>query len=131
MPTRDEILARRNELLDRSIASEIAAYDFLRPPWVLYPGEHPFSIAWRMGNGEHQIMCWTRWLEGRDAGEVVAALQHFGAIPADWAWWAAEVLRLMAPGDGYVEDAYEVPFQQVREKLAAMGLAVNGEPSSE
>jgi hypothetical protein len=115
----DDILA---PLLD----AEVAAHGSVRPPWTFLPGVHPYDIAWRMGAGEGQIMLWHRWSDSREPSEKAAVIRTYGEVPADWAWWAAEATNLITVPDE--EDPRSVPFEVVRDKLAAIGIAVAGEP---
>jgi hypothetical protein len=121
MPTRDEILAT-------ALAEEVAEHGAVRPPWVRLPNVHPFDIAWRMGEGETHVMLWSAWSSGRDASEIVATIRRYGAVPADWAWWAAEASALL-PGEA--DELYEIPFEEVRGELVRAGIAVDGEPATE
>ncbi len=109
------------------LADEIAAHGTVRPPWMVLPDTHPMEIAWRMGEGETHLMLWHTWAEGRAAEEIVAAIKARGAVPADWAPWAAEAAGLVAEG----EDVDELSFEDVRGRLARVGVGVEGEPSEE
>ena len=114
-----------DEILARLLADEIRTHGSVRPPWVAFPGVHPFDIAWRMGAGETHMMLWSRWIEGRSATEVTAAVARHGPIPADWSWWVAEATGVIVDAD----DLYDVPFEDVRGRLADAGIAVAGVPS--
>ena len=106
------------------LREELAEHGSPRPPWIRFPDTHPFDIAWRMGAGETHVMLWGEW--DADTTERIAAIQKHGAVPADWAWWAADVAGLITG-----EDSYDVPFEDVRRELATVGITVAGEPSPE
>src|SRR3954452_7308901 len=99
---------------------ELAQHGSVRPPWILFPGVHPFDIAWRMGAGETHVMLWGAWDISRS--ERIAAIQKHGAVPADWAWWAGDMVELIGG-----EDMYDIPFEDVCRQLDAVGITVHGE----
>lgn len=111
------------------LASELSEHGCVRPPWVRFPDTHPFDIAWRMGAGETHVMLWSAWEQDIDAARCIAAIQRHGAVPADWAWWAAEAAGLVDTDDA--EEIYDLPFAEVCRQLATVGIVVDGEPSSE
>ena len=104
------------------LREELAQHGSVRPPWVLFPGTHPFDIAWRMGAGETHVMLWGAWEVA--STERINAIRKHGAVPADWAWWAAEAAGLIA-GD----DIYDLAFEDIRRQLVTVGITVDGEPS--
>jgi hypothetical protein len=114
-----------NEILGEILADEIRTHGSVRPPWVAFPGVHPFDIAWRMGAGETHVMLWRAWAAGRTVSETTAVIARYGAVPADWSWWAADALDCIVDAD----DIYDVPFEDVRGKLADAEIAVAGVPS--
>jgi hypothetical protein len=79
-----------------------------------------------MGAGESHVMMWSAWSRERDVDERIAAIKRHGHVPADWAWWAAEVAGLIAG-----EDPYEFAFDDIKERLAVVGVAVSGRPEDD
>jgi hypothetical protein len=113
------------EILAELLADEIRTHGSVRPPWVAFPGVHPFHIAWRMGAGETHVMLWRMWAEGRPASELTAVIARPGPVPADWSWWVADALDYVVDA----ADIYDEAFENVRAKLADAGIAVDGVPS--
>jgi hypothetical protein len=118
-----------DDSLTALLDAEVAAHGSARPPWVFLPGVDPFEITWRMGAGESHLMLWSAWARDRERDDVLAVIRKNMPIPADWAWWAAEVSGLVTlPED---EDYMEaVQFDVVRGKLAQEGVEVVGEPET-
>lgn len=114
-----------DEILAGLLADEVRTHGSVRPPWIAFPGVHPFDIAWRMGAGETHVMLWGRWVEGRPAREVTTAIVRHGPVPADWSWWAAGALDCA----GDAAEIYDVPFEDVRARLLDAGIEVAGLPS--
>ena len=113
-----------NDIIAKLLAEELAQHGAVRPPWVALPNTHPFDIAWRMGTGETHLELWARWAPKKT--EVLDVIRRHGPIPADWTCWAAEAL-----GEIEVDvEAEDLPFDEAREKLEALGVAVDGVPST-
>jgi hypothetical protein len=117
------------------LARELATHGAVRPPWVHAPGHDPWSITWRMGDDGY-IDLWASWLGDRPRSEIAAILRRYGAVPAEWAPWAAALTcerPPLEPEETLDDDAdhpfcYE-PFEDLRARLAAVGIEVSGEPS--
>lgn len=112
-----------DEALTELLLAETAEHGSVRPPWIRLPGVHPFDIAWRMGAGETHLLLWSAWAPDHDVSARLAVLRGYGAIPVDWASWAAEAVEVIA-GD----DSDEIPFEEIRRRLNEVGLTVAGEP---
>jgi len=54
-------------------------------------------------------------------------IASYGAVPGDWSWWAASAIDDTDTDD----DVYDVPFEDVRARLANAGITVAGLPSDE
>ena len=85
--------AMNEELLKQAISDEVKAHGEVRPPWRVCPGEHPYSLCWRMGGGEWHIMVWDHWWKSLALDED-AALNYFRRWGLDAAWlaWAGHVV---------------------------------------
>lgn len=115
------------------LARELATHDVVRPPWVHAPGHDPWSITWRMGDDGY-LALWAMWVRDRPRSEVAAVIRRYGAVPADWAPWAAAVAcelpasERAAPPDDEEGSVFYEPFEHVCALLAATGIEVSGEP---
>ncbi|HWL89098.1 MAG TPA: hypothetical protein VNO21_25020, partial [Polyangiaceae bacterium] len=117
-------------------AREIAEHGALRPPWVYAPGHDPWSITWRMGDDGY-LDEWASWAGEHPRSEVAAVIRRYGAVPADWAPWAALVACEFPPSqrettlddeDDLLHDVFLEPFEDVCALLAEIGIEVSGEP---
>jgi len=81
---------RTTALLDEAVASEVADWGEVRPPYVAFTGIDPFDIGWRMGAGEWHIMVWSHWWDAAHPDEP-SRLAYFRAHPppVDWLHWTA------------------------------------------
>jgi hypothetical protein len=111
-----------DEILDAIMATEVAEHRAIRPPWVAFPGVHPFDIAWRMGAGETHLLLWWHWSQGRTRAEIVGTITNYGDVPADWACWAAEAAGLRVVD----YESEETQFDAARSRLATVGISVDG-----
>lgn len=65
-------------------------YGEVPPPWIVFPGEHPYSICWRMGGGESHLLLWQHWWESQ-SWLVAQRLAYFRQWPPPprWLVWVA------------------------------------------
>jgi hypothetical protein len=120
------LVASTEEMVTGMLRDELNEHGSVRPPWIRIPGAHPCEIAWRMGAGESHLMVWSEWSGAHDPNERIAAIKKHGPVPADWAWWAADVAGLIAG-----EDPYEFAFEDIEQRLAAIGVVVSGKPKDD
>ncbi len=117
--TQEERVRRRDMIIAGSLAEELGEFGTVRMPWVAMPGEHPYSIHWRMGFGEGHlsvVWAWRRTLSPEQREDAVRAA---GPVPADWAEWAATFIDAIGGED-------EPPFDEVKALLAARNIPVTG-----
>lgn len=67
------------------IAAEVAEHGGVPPPWAAFSDFGPYSLGWRMGDGELYSAAWTVWSESLDwsEGQRLAYLRRSPA-PAEW-----------------------------------------------
>jgi hypothetical protein len=64
----------------------VAEHGSVPPPWVVYR-EHPYSIRWRMGDGEaHKELWWAWWEQSRLSEEQ--KIVYFRRWPPPHCWLA-------------------------------------------
>lgn len=56
------------EWMNTEISRLEAEYKTVPPPWVLF-NEHPYSMRWRMGDGEAHIELWWEWWKKQNLSE--------------------------------------------------------------
>lgn len=71
------------------VRQSLPEYDgrFYLPPWLAYPGVHPFSLHWRMGGGEDYIMKFGEWLNGLSAAARREYMAYFAPEPPWKGYW--------------------------------------------
>ena len=124
------------DALDAYVADEIRTHGAVRPPYVAFPGVHPFDVFWRMGAGESHVMALSRARSSLGIAERDVVVKRSGAVPADWVWWVADWLALFPEDASDAEasetfGAYDHAFDDVRARLATRGISVTGEPEEE
>lgn len=99
------------------IAAEVAEHGDVPPLWTAFPDYGPYSMGWRMGDGELYSAAWTVWSESLDWSEEqrLAYLRRYSA-PAEW---RETVARFLGNLDFYA-DAAEVERYMARAE--ALGL---------
>lgn len=84
------------------IETQEAEHGTMPPPWV-YRMEHPYSMGWRMGDGESHMIAWWEWWEWWEAVAFTEArrVDYFRPWPPPAAWlaWVIEAV--------WEVDAYE------------------------
>ncbi|MBP3957667.1 hypothetical protein J8F10_20650 [Gemmata sp. G18] len=72
--------------MQEEIDSLVAEHGIVPPPWAVY-NEHPFSMRWRMGDGEsHKELWWTWWPLQRFTEEQ--KVEYFRRWPLPHCWLA-------------------------------------------
>ncbi|MCZ8519765.1 MULTISPECIES: NADAR family protein [Paenibacillus] len=68
------------------VRGEQAGYraEFFLPPWIVFPGQHPFSIFWRMGDGEGYLMELGKWHDTLNP-EAELEYRRYFVPPEEWA----------------------------------------------
>lgn len=96
----------------------IEKYGDIPPPWIYAPNYHPYSMGWRMGNGESHIMILGEWLEQKalDFNQRVKYLQKYPPPPR-WYQWVVDFLWEV---DSWEFD--ETEFKPYFEKLEQLGF---------
>jgi len=90
-------------------------YGEVPPPWIYAPEFHPYSIGWRMGDGESHLMFLSEWLSQNKMtfDEKIAYLHRYPA-PARWYQWMVDFLWKNLPRD-MTDDDYEIYFQRLHD----------------
>ena len=101
------------------VAALFQEYGAVPPPWAYAPDSHPYSLRWRMGDGETLIMVFSEWWEGEQM-EFDARVEYFRKWPPPPRWlpWMADVLWDLKPWEAEDEFDYKPYFA----KLAELGF---------
>lgn len=94
-------------------------YGDVPPPWVYATASHPYSMRWRMGDGETLIMVFFEWWEGENKSEAdrIAYFKKWPPPPR-WMAWMAETIWDFEPEDPEDESVYQPYF----DRLKALGF---------
>ena len=95
---------------EEEIARLVAIHGAVPPPWYSFPGEHPYSICWRMGGGEAYIMLWSQWWKGQcfDEDQRIAYFRKWPPPACFLEWMLFQVwdIRPWEVGDDFDYDPY-------------------------
>ncbi|BAU12106.1 hypothetical protein LEP3755_26350 [Leptolyngbya sp. NIES-3755] len=70
-----------------------AEYDSVPPPWIVFPDEHPYSLCWRMGDGEMHLEIWSVWWEQQNYTEAERIDYFRGWMPPPrWLEWTIDAI---------------------------------------
>lgn len=113
-----------NWYVDR-VSALVKQYGAVPPPWVYAEDSHPFSIQWRMGDGETHVMVFGEWWEQQKLTEK-ERIEYFRKWPPPprWTAWMAEVIWDLDPwkGEGEGEFDYSPYFKRLTD-LGFEGVA--------
>jgi hypothetical protein len=84
----------------RRVAEYVAKYGAVPPPWVHAENSHPYSIRWRMGEGETLMMVFSEWWE-QQSWEETERVAYFLKWPPPPCWipWMADAIWDLEPWD--------------------------------
>ncbi|MFD2564679.1 hypothetical protein [Aquimarina rubra] len=94
----------------------INKYGDIPPPWIYAPNSHPYSMHWRMGEGETHIMILNEWLDQAKLkfDDRVTYLKKY-PVPARWYQW---IIHFLWNVDSYeFEELDYIPYFEKLEKL--------------
>lgn len=98
----------------------ITKYGDIPPPWIYADNSHPYSIGWRMGDGETHIMVfWTWWKQqAKSVDERIAYFRKWPAPPR-WCGWMAEAIWDFEPSES---EGLEFDYSKYFQQLEALGF---------
>jgi len=96
----------------------IKKYGDIPPPWIYCPTCHPYSIGWRMGDGETHITILSEWLEEQKLSfeDKIMYLKKYPAPPR-WYAWITDFLWEIDDTHFEIQD-----YQPYFEKLEKLGF---------
>lgn len=103
-----------SDWITKEISKLTEKYDAVPPPWVKFPNTHPYSIGWRMGDGESYMMVWHDWWDGRSMDEE-RAVAYFRKWPPPprWLAWMIDKIWDLKPWDEPEEFDYSPYFKKI------------------
>lgn len=98
------------------VAKYVDQYGAVPPPWVYAENSHPYSIRWRMGDGETLVMVFGEWWEQESKTEE-ERIEYFRKWPAPPRWmpWMADAIWNLEPWDCDGEFDYQPYFKKLTE----------------
>lgn len=107
------------EMIEQEVRREVERYGCVRPPWR-FMNEHPYSIGWRMGDGEGHLMVFWAWWQSLDHTEAsrIDWVRRWEPVPLWYPWCA----RLIWPELCDEPDQDDNADERAVEKLAALGI---------
>jgi hypothetical protein len=94
----------------------VAEHGTVPPPWVVY-NEHPYSMRWRMGDGEGHLLVWWAWWSEQGFSEQ-EKLEYFRPwLPPPC--WLAFLIEAVWNVDTFEERDRLAPYF---ERTAALGF---------
>lgn len=106
------------------LARYTAQYGAVPPPWVFVEDSHPYSIGWRMGEGETLVMVFHEWWEQQNLSEA-ARVAYFRRWPPPPRWipWMADAIWDLRPWETESEAGDEFDYAPYYARLTALGFA--------
>src|SRR5436190_1963803 len=103
------------EWYKRRLADYAATYGAVPPPWVYAENSHPYSIRWRMGEGETLLLVFHEWWEQQHWSETERVTYFRQWPPPRWIPWMADALWDLQPWEGEGEFDHAPHFARIRE----------------
>jgi hypothetical protein len=102
------------EWYKKRVTQWVAQYGAVPPPWVFAENSHPYSIRWRMGEGETLLMVFGEWWEQENKSET-ERIEYFQKWPAPPRWmpWMADVIWGLESEDYEGEFDYQPYFRKL------------------
>ena len=104
------------EWYKQSVAQWMEQYGSVPPPWVYAEDSHPYSLRWRMGEGETLVMVFGEWWDQENKSEA-ERVEYFRKWPAPprWMAWMADAIWDLEPWDCEGEFDYKPYFKKLTE----------------
>jgi hypothetical protein len=100
------------------VAQWVAQYGAIPPPWVFAENSHPYSMRWRMGEGETLVMVFGEWWEQDNKSEEqrIAYFRRWPPPPR-WISWMADAIWDLEPWN-----SDEFDYRPYFKKLSELGF---------
>ncbi len=86
--------------IENRISELVAEYGSVPPPWFMFPDIHPYSIGWRMGEGESHLIVfdawWSRQAEKLDESRRIEYFRRW-TPPPRWLVWMINAIWDLHP----------------------------------
>lgn len=100
--------------MQEEIDQLIAEHETVPPPWVMY-NEHPYSMRWRMGDGEGHLVVWWEWWPKQEFTEQ-QRIDYFRKWPPPHCWLAF-LIEAVWGVDTFEERDCLTPYFELTSKL--------------
>ncbi|EMB13466.1 hypothetical protein [Rhodopirellula europaea] len=93
----------------------VAKYGDFPPPWVYADNSHPYSIGWRMGDGESHLTAFDEWWVQQDKSfdDRIAYFRKWPAPPR-WCGWMADAIWDLEPWESEGDFDYTEYFSKLK-----------------
>jgi len=105
--------------VQEEIEQLVAEYGTVPPPWAVY-NEHPYSMRWRMGDGEGHLIVWWEWWPRLGFTEQ-QKIEYFREWPPPHCWLAF-LIEAVWGVDRFEERDYLRPYF---ERTTALGFGTH------
>ncbi|KAJ2967094.1 hypothetical protein NQ176_g9834 [Zarea fungicola] len=85
--------------IEDEITKLVAQHGAVPPPYVAFPGTHPYELCWRMGAGESYMMVFSAWWKRKNDNEGVKMseterMEYCQKWPPEpvWITWVIELI---------------------------------------
>ena len=94
-----------------SLSRFVKEYGDVPPPWIYAPNSHPYSLRWRMGEGETLLMVFNEWWTQFETESVRIAYFKKWPPPPRWIIWMTNAIWNLSPWDQDENIDYQDYFQ--------------------
>ena len=114
--------------IESKIAECVSRHGAVPPPWFAFPDTHPYSVCWRMGDGESHVMVfntwWSREKQNYDEDQRIAFFRKWPPPPR-WLTWMMDVLWDLEPWE--CDDPEEFDYSQYFVRVEQLGFGTHAE----
>ena len=112
------------EWVESRMIELVAEYGAVPPPWFMFPDTHPYSLFWRMGDGEGHLEVFDAWWAQQkdqlDEGQRVDYFRQWPPPPR-WITWMLDVIWDIEPWESDDPDPFDYAPYFARSEALGFG----------